>query len=638
MKKESVKNIALVVAGIDEEYQGAVINGVISCAREHNANIACFSAFGGVITNSGFDIGEYNIYNLINYSRFDGIILLTNTISDPAEKEKIIRCAKESGLPVSVLDCDDYPEFYNISIDNTKAMEEIVRHVINVHGAKEIAMIAGPNSNPEAMDRYNAFIKIMSENGLTPDARRIFFGDFRSSSGVRGVRQFLNNGLPMPEAIICANDAMALGAAAELEALGYRIPEDVILTGFDNISDATHHYPAITTVSRPLEEAGYHACMAVLYPEKTEHIAVLNAEPVFTESCGCHCELHESIREYKHNVYRLISNCRSDISLLNNMTTKMADADSAEEDLSIISQFIEQLRCEKCCICLCSGWECAFRGHYTSQITEDYQIHGYTKTMSAPMIWNKGEVTSSASFSSSDMYPISLSGGGNISFFLPLHFRERCLGYYIITNSDFPIKSMLCHTLMLNISNSIENVRKLTHLNSVIKELDRLYVMDPLCGIYNRNGFIRTADLMFKRCIETDQNLLISFIDMDGLKMINDSYGHKEGDYALQCLANVISKCCTKGSICARFGGDEFIILGPGASEEDIETLETSFRNNIDTVNNALRKPYKLSASIGTIITKPDPDVKLFNLITRADEVMYEQKKKKKTSRYLRKE
>ncbi|MBQ4465400.1 MAG: diguanylate cyclase, partial [Oscillospiraceae bacterium] len=133
-----------------------------------------------------------------------------------------------------------------------------------------------------------------------------------------------------------------------------------------------------------------------------------------------------------------------------------------------------------------------------------------------------------------------LQGGGHVSYFLPLHFRDRCLGYFVITDSLFPVRSMVCHSLMMNISNSIENIRKLLHLNNVISELDRLYVIDPLCGIYNRNGFIREADIIFRRCEASGDPVMIGFIDMDGLKMINDNYGHKEGDFALQRLASAI--------------------------------------------------------------------------------------------------
>ena len=183
--------LALIVAGIDEEYQNSIIEGIASCAKEKNVNISCFAAFGGVISNSKYDLGEYNIYKLVNYDKLDGVILLTNTISDPVEKENIIKRVKASKLPTVVLDDANYPEMHNIKIDNSTAMKAIVHHVIEKHGAKKVNYVSGPLANPEAEDRYNAFITVMAEHRLPVDIRRVYFGEFRSVDGKRAVESFM---------------------------------------------------------------------------------------------------------------------------------------------------------------------------------------------------------------------------------------------------------------------------------------------------------------------------------------------------------------------------------------------------------------------------------------------------------------
>ncbi len=634
-----IRNIAVIVAGIDEEYQNSMIEGIIDCAKTYHANISCFASFSGVIASSRYDIGEYNIYELVNMQKFDALILMTNTISDPEEKAKMIRRAKESGLPTVVLDGEEDPDFYHVRINNQKAMREIVQHVIKEHHAKQICCIAGPQANPEARDRYRAFCEMMEENGLTVGKNQVYFGDFRAADGKKALETFFSSKMDVPDAIICANDAMALAVVAELEKHDYSVPDDIIVTGFDNTYNARHYCPALTTVSRPLNEAGYKACemlLHVLSGKETEHCMILDAEPVFAESCGCCTDISKNIRQYKKSTFQLIDDCRNDISLLNRMTTELAESETIEENFQVISHFISELDCEKYCICLCSEWEGVFHD-VLGQKEEAYQIHGYTRSMSAPLIWDKGQIRTAENFRTEEMYPEPLTDGGNVSYFLPLHFRERCLGYYIITNGEFPIKSMLCHSLMLNISNSIENIRKLIHLGNVIHELDMLYTTDPMCGIYNRNGFIRMADQIMKKAREEKSKILIAFIDMDGLKMINDNYGHKEGDFALQRLAAVIRESCKDTKICARFGGDEFIIFGGNAHDAEIEPLEGTIRKRISDINHAVNKPYQIDASVGMFVTEVGDEDTLFGLITEADTLMYEQKKRKKTSRYLRK-
>jgi diguanylate cyclase (GGDEF)-like protein len=205
-----------------------------------------------------------------------------------------------------------------------------------------------------------------------------------------------------------------------------------------------------------------------------------------------------------------------------------------------------------------------------------------------------------------------------------------------MANGDFPTRSMLCHSMTMIISNSLENVRKLITLNSAVNELDRLYTIDPLCGIYNRTGFIRTADEKFQMCKLRGEKAIIAFVDMDGLKNINDKYGHKEGDYGLKKLAEVLSDCCKEGWFCARFGGDEFILFGENASDRDAEELCSNFEKRLEMINNTGNKPYKISASIGTVVSDINEEQSLFGIINQADEIMYEQKKRK-PSRYIRK-
>ncbi len=626
-------NIAVVAAGIDEEYQHNIITGLNKAAKDNNINLSVFAAFGGIIKSKRFDIGEYSIYRLIDFSKFDGAVLLTNTIGDTQVRQDIIDRALESEIPTVVFDCDEYAEFCNISIDNSKAMNDIVEHIITVHGAKVINYISGPLANPEAKARYFSFINVMKAHGLETDERRIYYGEFRGQDGKDAVEAFADSNLPLPDAFICANDAMALTAASSLEKLGCRIPEDVKITGFDYTYNARNFCPSLTSVKRPLEEAGYQACTTIIdmiNGGKNPGTIRLEAVPVFAESCGCVTGNADDFREYKKRSYSYNENINSHITLLNRLTARLAETESEQEHAEALCDFISELGCEKFCICLTEDWKDSFNKNDSERSLDS---NNYSPYITAPLIWDKGCKYTIGYFQSNEMYPEIPKDGGNISYFLPLHFGERCLGYYIITNGDFPIYSLLCHTLTMNISNSLENIRKLFHLNKAMEELNRLYVIDPLCNVYNRNGFINVVDDMFKECIAKKKSVMLSFIDMDGLKFINDNYGHNEGDFAIQRLASVIQECCGRKSVCARFGGDEFVIFEAGVTPASGDALQRRFDNRIENMNSIIRKPYTLSASIGSIIVTPDENTTLYSIIQEADDKMYEIKKARKMAR-----
>lgn len=626
-----VRNIAVIVIGLDEEYQYNVIRGINQYAREHDVNISYFAAFGGVVDSRKFDLGEFSIFNLTNFSYFDGALLMLNTFSDAEVKARIVDRVRASGIPALAFETKDYPDFYDISIDNFKVMKALINHVIVEHGARTLNFVSGPLSNPEGRMRYEAYLSAMEENGLEIDERRIFYGSFRGYDGKLAVDAFLESGLPLPDAFICSNDSMALTLITSLERLGFRVPNDVIVTGFDHTFSARNACPALTTVKRPLFVSGYQACeklCRLLNGENQPRSTELKATPVFTESCGCPGDTADDLREYKKRTSHRLEITNSNILMLNRLTAGLAEAETTAEDMDVIEKVIRDIDCEKFCLCLTADWQEAF-----SPKMPPRDPNGYSEYMTAPLIWDRGARRSVAIFKSREMFPEPPRSGGNIYYFLPLHFGDRCLGYYIITNGDFPIYSLLCHTLTMNISNSIENIRKLFHLNRAMEELNRLYVIDPLCEIYNRHGFINLTGEMFRESIAQQESVILSFIDMDGLKFINDNYGHNEGDFAIRQLAEIVKSCAGTRGICARIGGDEFIIFARGAGADSADALAAKFNESLRLCNERLQKPYQLSASIGSIVTVPGKDDTLYSMIQQADDKMYEIKKLKKNTR-----
>ncbi len=620
-------NIAVFVAGLDEEYQNNIIVGINEFARRNNINVSYFAAFGGMIDSRLYDIGEYSIYDAANLEKFDGAILMTNTINDDNAKGRIIKRIKKSGIPAVVFDCDDFEEFYNISINNTIAMREMVRHVIQEHGAKVINYISGPMSNPEAVARLQAFREVMAENNLPVEEDRIYYGEFRTFDGRDAIEEYMKSGKPVPDAFICANDAMALTAVSTLEKYGFCIPLDVIVTGFDYTYSARNFCPALTTVKRPLKQMGSYACSVILdlidgkKPAREE----LEASCVFTESCGCEMQTPDNYSEYRKVTYNKIEKTNSNIQKLNILAARLAETETAEEHLKVVANFVAELDCERFALCLTSNWQETY-----NSVIPDYDMF---ESMSAPLVWSKDKTVSIEYFRGSEMNPVPFEKGGNINYYLPLHFRNKVLGYYIVTNSDFPIDSLLCHTFSMNVSHSIENIRKLSHINKAMNELNRIYVIDPLCDIYNRNGFIKFSDEVFKECIKQHKKIMLTFIDMDGLKFINDNYGHDEGDFAIQRLAGIIKECCRPGEICARFGGDEFVLFDSCATDSSADSLARRFNAKLENINQIINKPYRISASLGSYIAKVGEEDTLYRIIKQADELMYEVKKKKKNSR-----
>ncbi len=609
----AIRHICAVVSGMDEEYPYQIMTGINEYAKEHSINISYFAAFGGIVDSEEFDVGEYSIYNLPDFSRFDGALLLSNTFSNSAIRNAIIDNVKKAGIPTVIFECKDHEEFYDVSINNYSVMKRLVEHLIKVHGARVFNFISGPASNPEAQERYKAFRDALSENQIEFDEENRFFqGYFRSYDGIKAVEAFQKSGMSLPDAFVCANDSMALTAMSRLQNLGYTIPNDVIITGFDDTFNAQNSYPVLTTVKRPLYYSGKKACsilLGLINHETLPRSTSLEADPVFSESCGCHDNDNENIQIFKRNTYRRFERTYANIHMLNRLIAGLAGAENISDCVDSIEQMLRMINCSDFCLCLVKDWENSYN---VAPLEEGEKA--YPPLMTAPLVWQNGIRRTVKQFPSSRLFPEPMTTGGNISYFLPLHFNQRCLGYYIIINNDFPINSLLCHTMTMSIGNAIDNISKLN-------------VLDPLCKIYNRNGFTKNAGFVLMECVQTKKPVSICFIDMDGLKTINDTFGHKEGDFAIKSVSEAISSSCDSMDVCGRFGGDEFVAIGRG--EEFVEKFASRFKEKLEEINGEADKPYEIAASLGHITEIPESIESLFDLIQQADAKMYEKKKEK---------
>ncbi len=635
--------VAVIASGVDEEYQHAILNGIHRYAAHHRVNVAHFIAFGGMLANPKYDQGEYNIFSLPNFELFDGVILLSNTFSSDlaAEISQKIAAAK---IPAVSID-RDMEGMHFVGIRNGDAMEQITRHMIEAHDVKCFNFISGPDDNTESVERLNRFRKVLAEYNIPMEDERIYRGSFRAKDGRRAVRTFLRSELPMPDAIVCANDAMAIPAILTLEEHGIHCPEDILVSGFDNIYNAKNFSPALTTVERPLMQSGALACemiCRILDGEPIERVQQLSAVPLYSESCGCPSIAGEDISLFKQRNYQVIEGINTDIALLNRMSCALVECDTFEEYITALQSLVLKTGCEEFYLCLNDNWHTKRLRHdtfITGEIPEDsYTTQGYSGRMLLPLAYYDGKFTTGESFHTDAMLPRLRvdSDEPRRLYFVPLHFRERCLGYFVIVNSDIPLTSALFHSWSINISNSLENFRKLLCLDEVVQELDKLYAVDSLTGVFNRNGFNRETRDPFRRCIEEQRSAMIMFVDMDGLKQINDTYGHKAGDHAIRSIASILQESCLNNELTCRFGGDEFFIFAADYTEDDVLSLRARMQEQIDICNRNSGHPYALSISVGAYITVPVEGTTLFQLITVADNRMYEEKKKKNPSKYLK--
>ncbi len=637
--------IAVIIEEIGQSYQSTILSGINQGAKEFGLNMAAFTSFSGDMNNPRHDMGEFNIFRLSDFKDFDGAILLTNTLSYKPVVSDIIERIKRAGIPAVSID-NDISGFYYIGSDNFSAMRSITEHMIKVHGFTRFAYISGPGGNPESSERLAAFCTVLEENGLEIADDAIYYGDFRSPTGKMAVDHFLEALPELPQAIICANDVMAASAITTLRSHGYSVPDDIAVTGFDNTYNNHNYLVELTSVDRPLELSGLLACQMLynhLNKIPQDRKLLLNMTPHFTESCGCSHNALSDVSELKELNFRNYSNFENVqlyMSVLNRMSTQLLACNSFEDYINTLRRTALEIHPDEFYFCLCDNWniESSIDTSMTLDGVDNSVPMAYTDEVTIPIAYVNGRFINCDKIKSKNVFPPPAENGksGKLYYITPLHFGERCLGYMIIRSTRHELQNIMFETFVINICNSLENMRKLMCLEYAVNRLGNLYVQDTFSGIFNRNGFVHATNDIYHECIEKQRSIMLMFIDLDGLKGINDTYGHSTGDKAICCIADVLRESCCSGEIFCRFGGDEFIVFGADYNDEMAEDLTAVIQNNIKHINDSAMYPFNLSASAGYFIATPKIGEDIFYFVTEADKKMYNEKRKKKHSNYLK--
>ena len=215
----------------------------------------------------------------------DGMLLHDRVLTPAAT----VRLAER--VPVVTLAATPTRASVNVAGDNAAGMREMVNHLIEVHGARSVAFLSGHADSPDSVMRARAVQETAAEHGATALTGPDWQGEYSANGGARVIKRLLERGGRLPDAIACANDQSALGAVYALRERGYRVPDDVLITGFDDIPLARHLNPPLTTVRQPVQQMGamaFDALYSMIDGHKPEQRQLtLPVELVLRSSCGC---------------------------------------------------------------------------------------------------------------------------------------------------------------------------------------------------------------------------------------------------------------------------------------------------------------------------------------------------------------
>ncbi len=638
---EKKRIIGICLGRIQEYFQNDIVHSIIRSAHDKNCKVLIFNAFSDFYMNDAYDAGEKHVFDLIDYDRLDGLIVMGESIHNDELRNGIIENARRKNVYTVCI--DKHTEgCYNISFNYRTAFEAMVEHIISVHGCKVINLVAGMKNNAFSDERIDCCREIMKKHGLELDERRIMYGDFWADPTSRAFDEFMQSGLSLPDVFICCNDSMAITICSKLKECGLAVPGDVLVTGFDGILEEKYHIPRLTTAKQDVELAGQKAVEAIaahLEGWNPGDGCVIDHKVQLAHSCGCKKIDYREATGQISPLFKLADGDNTYDSYMHDLSNAASDA----ENLDILGDKII--------------YHSAMFGYYYfgvcmnedySNMSEDYEslISGVS-----PRVSDGRKLILCERLIGNDYSPVYSDGFVHLEealeeldvfLFWSIHFRGKIAGHGVmglstgldgrVPNDD--IRHLLKYTRNLNHVLELYNSKAV--MKKVINRLNELYVHDHT-GLFNRRGFYGEINRQISEALNSgeDRYLIIASVDLDGLKYINDTFGHAEGDVAIKTVADALISIWGEHEVCSRFGGDEFTVASicgcdPEACGNELVDRIKAF---MESFNASSGKPYKVEASFGIHWDKLDENTKIDTIIKAADDKMYVDKSEHHTRR-----
>jgi len=750
---KKIPNIGLIVPTIDYYYEREMLSKLFFSLETRACNIHVFCGQSLPSDDPALNHGDL-VSVLPKPGRLDGLIITTATFLNFAPLDSVLSMIGHyKDTPIVSI---SYPleNTYNIILKNQKGIQELTNHLIETHGFTDIIHIAGPKWSQEAKDRAKAFLYTLQQHGLLKDNKRIIRASFTRDTGKAAAQAMLKDYDKLPQAVVCCTDEVAFGFLQELEAHGIRVPDDIAVTGFDNVIWSRFSTPAITTAYQPLDAMMSQALTILLDlfdGKPCEPNYAFDTQLIVRESCSCH-----GIKRDIINIKRRLDDIdtlpfireqteeqtfrKNHAMILNALKTALVDpASSPNTAERFLGAIFEALIADFChngapfqlaaAIERFYVWahrpyyedlewktldlsiqailrklfpeeeKKVFLDHFCLQLVYELERIGtkiYTRDLlkqndlfelSNRVIHNFSSVTSYAqiplafsancellnfkecycciletptlmntfydfieakkitmvfgksqkkffeetAFTTDTMLPPELltQGFGQSLAYFPLNTGNLYYGYFAC-DLDNMLKP-LARTVRQQVSNILDRLDLLDKLEEDNKEIMRISLHDALTGLLNRRGFFEEGQHLLLESLEKKQELVLLFGDLDGLKTINDTYGHQSGDIALKSTAQCLRDALRDKDIVSRFGGDEFSMLLYGNDNiKNIKSILARIQKYFNQFNQLSTLPYDIHLSFGYATKNKAERKDLESMIEEADQRLYAEKNRRK--------
>ncbi len=617
-------------------FDNAVYTTLEREAKRLDYDIIVFTTVGYFASQNDYDAQERGMFAFAPVEGLDGIIVAPDTYEIEGFREDLRREIKSRAKCPVVAIRHRSREIACTYTDEEQAFRPLIRHLLEEHGLKRVAFMAGYEGHPDSEKRKQIYREEMAAHGLAVDDEKdICHGNMWLNCGPAAYRLFFAEGRERPEAIACANDYMAVGIIRTLQEHGIRVPEDVIVTGFDNVPSVAMDEPTLTTVEQDF------AGMASAAMEKLDRLLrrgdtdrgekiPLGGKLVLGESCGCGSRGTDYyLRAAEEKNIQLQELTTREVSMTYLTIELSACEDLQEMHRVLISKLDDTPQLRDFYLCLFTdgenaGGEPVFAEETTNRACLVHAVRNH-RDHGMPMI----------TFDRKLLLPemAERADEPQVFYLMLLHQREHAYGYAMFHYEPGCLPTVFFQHWNVILSGALSNMHKRDELKLLYEERRLSSITDVMTRLLNRRGLEEQLTPVWHHMCSRREYAAFVSIDLDGLKKINDTYGHQAGDFAIRLVAEAIRRSAPKETLAARMGGDEFLAVVPRANQAAADRFMADFRAQLEKLNLEEDRAFRAEASTGAAVFRLNELSTIEGCIQKSDEIMYRQKEERHAGR-----
>lgn len=647
-----MKNIAVLVYELTIEYNCTVLDGIVDFfEKKEDVNLIISPVNIPLSNSSEFDYQYWTSVKVLNSENIDAFIVITNSflsnISIDTLSEKLKKLCSKPIVSISVP--LNIPGSKYIHVSCGKTYEQIIEHIVKVHKCTRIGFFtAAMTYSKDAEERFVAYKKALKKNHLDFNPEFVIDGDFTPGIAEEKFLERFKSKDDIPfQALLCANDYTAAGVQNALDKIGVKCPDDLLLFGFDDSEVALVCYPALSTINQSVDKSGKEAARMVYDILKGKQVGeyyTIQTTPVYRQSCGCvNPSLHNTTGidqsgnmildgkriKFRFENFSAVSYTFTTIyGLLNQMDTSSnlsvyLEGLKYKYGLDNVSELSIVMYKEPVLVGREDSFEMPDEAKLIFYSNKGIKVHKNYFDKEDYIFNPKKEVVPEEFF--------NRDCGRYI--LVPLYNRKWNYGYivFMFYSHNYSLMSIYGKILSNSLLQAYSNFKNSRERDDLLEENKNLSIsakIDELSKLLNRRGFFEYGQKTINLSLSMDKEGCVFFCDLDGLKKINDNFGHDMGDSAIQLVAQVLKKVFRESDIVARLSGDEFGIIAPSFRLNNLENLRKKIAEENEKISRENNLPFILSLSMGCAEYGHDRS-NLSEILSKADEKLYEEKRLK---------